>query len=59
MAVLPERYYFSYMRFEQFGMIFLLLLITAGAFDGFLVDARYGIISGMREIVIKLLSINL
>ena len=22
MAVLPERYYFSYMRFEQFGMIF-------------------------------------
>lgn len=58
MAVLPEKYYFSYMRFEQFGMFFLLLLITFGAFDGFLVDARYGIISGMEEIVIKLLGIN-
>lgn len=58
MAILPERYYFSYMRFEQFGMFFLLLLITFGAFDGFLVDARYGIISGMEEIVIKLLGIN-
>lgn len=55
LAVLPERYYFSYMRFEQFGMIFLLLLITFGAFDGFLVGARSSVISGMLQIVNKLL----
>jgi Zn-dependent protease len=57
MAVLPERYYFSYMRFEQFGMIFLLLLITFGAFDGFLVGARSSVISGMLQIVNKILGL--
>lgn len=54
-ALLPERYYFSYMRFEQFGMIFLLLLISFGALDGFLVTARGSIIGGMLQIVNRLL----
>lgn len=57
MTVLPERYYFSYMRFEQFGMFFLLLLITFGAFDGFLVGARSSVISGMLQIVNKLIGL--
>ena len=55
MAVLPERYYFSYMSFEQFGMFFLLLLITFGAFDGFLVGARSSVISGMLQIANKII----
>lgn len=56
-SILPERYYFSYMRFEQFGMIFLLLLISFGAFDGFLVGARSSIISGMLRIVSDILKL--
>lgn len=56
-SILPERYYFSYMRFEQFGMFFLLLLITFGAFDGFLVGARSSVISGMLQIVNRILGL--
>lgn len=54
-SLLPERYYFSYMRFEQFGMIFLLVLISVGALDGFLVTARSGVLGGMVQIVNRLL----
>ena len=54
-SLLPERYYFSYMRFEQFGMIFLLVLISVGALDGFLVTARSSVLSGMAQIVNRLL----
>ena len=56
-SLLPERYYFSYMRFEQFGMIFLLILISFGALDGFLVTARTSIIGGMLQIANRLLGI--
>lgn len=56
-SLLPERYYFSYMRFEQFGMIFLLILISFGALDGFLVTARTSIIGGMLQSVNRLLGI--
>ena len=52
-----ERYYFSYMRFEQFGMIFLLILISFVSLDGFLVTARTSIIGGMLQIVNRLLGI--
>lgn len=55
LAVLPEKYYFSYMRFEQFGMIFLLLLIAVGALDGFLTSARSSVVGGMFQLVSKLL----
>lgn len=58
LAVLPEKYYFSYMRFEQFGMIFLLLLIAAGALDGFLIGARSSVINGMLQLVNRLLGIG-
>ncbi len=55
LAILPEKYYFSYMRFEQFGMILLLLLIAVGALDGFLISARSSVVSGMFQLVSKLL----
>lgn len=58
LAVLPEKYYFSYMRFEQFGMIFLLLLVAVGALDGFLIGARSSVISGMLQLVNRLLGIG-
>ena len=45
------------MRFEQFGMIFLLILISFGALDGFLVTARTSIIGGMLQIANRLLGI--
>lgn len=54
-SLLPERCYFSYMRFEQFGMIFLLVLISVGALDGFLVTARSSVVGGMLQIVNRLL----
>lgn len=58
LAVLPEKYYFSYMRFEQFGMIFLLLLVAVGALDGFLIGARSSVINGMLQLVNRLLGIG-
>ena len=57
LAILPEKYYFSYMRFESFGMIFLLLLISVGVFDGFLVGFRSSVISGMLQIVNNMLGL--
>lgn len=54
-AILPEKYYFSYMRFEQFGMIILLLFVSVGAFNSFLITGRTAIIDGMSQIVSKLL----
>jgi len=56
-AILPAKSYFSYMRYEQFGMIALLIFIYLGAFDGFLVTLRWGIISGMQEIASNLLGV--
>lgn len=56
-AILPPKSYFSYMKYEQFGMILLLIFIWLGAFDGFLVTARNSCISGMEDIVTKMLKL--
>ena len=56
-AILPAKSYFSYMRYEQFGMIILLLFIWIGAFDGFLITTRTSILNGMLELVSKILSL--
>lgn len=56
-AVLPAKSYFAYMRYEQMGMMVLLLFIWLGAFDGFLITARTSIINGMLEIVSKIFSL--
>ena len=57
-AILPAKSYFAYMRYEQFGMIALLILIWFGAFDGFLISLRASVINGMLEIVSKILSLG-
>lgn len=57
-AVLPPKSYFSYMKYEQFGMIFLFIFIWLGAFDGFLVIARNNCIKGMGSIVSKILGLG-
>ena len=57
-AILPAKSYFGYMRYEQFGMIMLLMFIWFGAFDGFLITARTSVINGMLELVSKILSLG-
>ncbi len=57
-AVLPPESYFSYMRYEQFGMIFLILLVALGSFNGLLISARNIIINGMLEIVARMLGLG-
>lgn len=57
LAILPAKSYFSYMRYEQFGMIALLIFIYLGAFNGFLFSARTSVINGMLEIIDKILNL--
>lgn len=57
-AMLPAKSYFSYMRYEQLGMLVLLMFIWFGAFDGFLITARARVINGMADIVSKLLMLG-
>ena len=57
MAVLPPKSYFSYMKYEQFGMIFLMMFICLGAFDGFLITARNAAMMGMDNIILKILGL--
>ena len=57
-AILPAKSYFAYMRYEQLGMIFLLLFIWFGAFDGFLINVRGTMINGMLDIIYKLLQLG-
>ena len=57
-AILPAKSYFAYMRYEQFGMILLLMFIWFGAFDGFLITVRSSLINGMIEIISRILSLG-
>lgn len=57
-AILPAKSYFSYMRYEQFGMIALIMFVWLGAFDGFLIGARNNIINGMIDIISKILQLT-
>ncbi|MBP3284183.1 MAG: site-2 protease family protein [Clostridia bacterium] len=56
-ALLPADRYFAYMRFEQYGMILVLILVMSGAFSGFLVSARSAVIGGMENMVDSILRI--
>lgn len=49
-AVLPERYYFGYMRFEQYGTIVLLILLMSGFLDRPLNAASNWMIGWMLDI---------
>lgn len=57
-SILPAKSYFAYMRYEQFGMILLMMFICFGAFDGFLITARRSVINGMIEIISRILSLG-
>ena len=57
-AILPAKSYFSYMRYEQFGMIVLIMFVWLGAFDGFLIGARNNIINGMIDVISKILQLT-
>jgi len=50
-AILPSDKYFAYMRFEQYGMLLVLILVMSGAFTGFLGVARDSVIGGMENMV--------
>lgn len=47
-AILPENLYFSYMRFEQYGFIVIMLLLFAGVLTGPLNTLRIGLINMMQ-----------
>ena len=55
MAVLPERAYFSYMRYERYGQFVLFLLLFVGVLDKPLTLARSGILTGMSKFVLTIL----
>lgn len=46
-AVLPEDVYFAYMRYEQYGIILLIVLLSFGLFDNLLSPLSTGIYRGM------------
>jgi len=50
-AILTSDKYFAYMRFEQYGMLLVLILVMSGAFTGFLGVARDSVIGGMENMV--------
>lgn len=51
MAVLPERVYFSYMRYERYGQFVLFVLLFVGVLDKPLSFLRSGILTGMSHVV--------
>lgn len=55
MAVLPEKAYFSYMRYERYGQFVLFLLLILGVLDKPLSFVRSGILTGMSNVVWKIL----
>ena len=55
MAVLPERAYFSYMRYERYGQFVLFLLLFVGVLDKPLTLVRSGILTGMSKFVLTIL----
>lgn len=49
-AVLPRDMYFGYMRFEQYGMIILMILLFTGLLTGPLQVLRRGVTTGLLQI---------
>lgn len=44
-ALIPEKYYYTYLRFEKFGIIFLLILLATGLLNNFLNQTMQGYIN--------------
>ena len=56
-AIIPEDKYFSYMKFEKYGYIALMLLLFIGVLDAPLGYVREFIINGMMGLVSFILGI--
>lgn len=54
-AILPSKLYFSYMRFEMYGSLIIILLLYMGVFNGILVSLRGTIMNGMDNIINNIL----
>lgn len=50
-ALLPEEYYFKFMRFEKYGMILLFILLSLGVFDKFLLLFQSSLYYWMKNII--------
>lgn len=53
-ALLPDRYYYQLMQYEQYGMLLLLLLIITGATSGIIANGVNNLIQAVFNLVIKL-----
>ena len=49
-ALLPDKYYYTYLRYEKYGMILLVVLLATGVFDLFLADTVEGFMNIFRDI---------
>lgn len=56
-AVLPEKMYFGYMRYEIYGQFIIILLLYLGIFDGLLSQLLGRTMSGMMKVVNVILGI--
>ncbi|MDD4388736.1 MAG: site-2 protease family protein [Bacilli bacterium] len=56
-ALIPEKYYFSYLRFENFGIVILLILLGTGILDNFLSETVAGFIKVIYKTAFWLLGI--
>lgn len=56
-ALLPDEYYFKFMKFEKYGMILLFILLSLGVFDKFLLIFQSSLYNGMKNIIIWMFNI--
>lgn len=49
-ALIPDKYYYTYLRYEKYGMILLVVLLATGVFDLFLADTVEGFMNIFRDI---------
>lgn len=50
-SFLPDDVYYKYMSLERYGFIFLMLLVSVGAFNGLLSSMIYGVLSFLYTIL--------
>ena len=51
-ALIPEKYYFTYLKYEIFGMILLLVLLASGIFNTFLQETVDGFFKVFGDIAV-------
>ena len=58
LAFLPDKYYFKFMQYEQYGMIVILILVFTNATSKILSIGVENLISKLEKIVIMLLGVS-